>query len=793
MSVRTGGKQTMHKRIGILTFHRALNYGAVLQAYALAHHLNQLGFSAEIIDYVPSRQAEVTAFLVPPKNQTAIYRDAASLYCVKYLKGREKAFQQFQNDHIHISSERNIRNNQLLDILKEYDAIICGSDQVWNPRLRSSEKAFFLPEGENFIRISYAASMGTGRLNEYPNPAFIRKCLQRFDYISVRDQSSIKKLNDFCVLQQPVFRVVDPTLLLKPSDFDSIALPNSKEEPYIFYYTVPGRKTTIQAANYLSKRTKLPLKTLLTGIPAKFWLTNKKNVVMDQPGPDRFLSLIRDAEYVVTDSFHAAVFSILFHKKFYIIGAETNDGKLRHDERLSDLCQTFHLSHRIIQASEIRNIQIDAEEDWPTIDALREAHSAFSDSFLQKAIQGETITLPSEDNQSTDAFSPPSPRQDRICPTDQCTSCWACVNSCHFGAIVKTSMDDGRVLPTIDLDKCVHCNACRNVCPQLHPPVFNENQACYAAQWKNSDRIRSSSAGIGIALMQHILQQEGVVFGAGIDADLVVRHYCAETIEDAQRMRTSKYVFSDMGTIHQQIKEKLAQGKRVLFIGTPCQVASVKNFIHGSTDLLFCVDLVCHGMPPMAYLLQHFSGKAIAAQRYSFRGGERDLVLKAWHNEKLIYCKPWWHDEYYWCFMGFITLAEGCYSCPYATSTRVGDLTIGDFWKLDRSSLTVPMEGRISLVLINTAHGQKLWREIKDDLVFEERSLSEAIVGNHNLQRPTPVPGIRRHFLDRYKASGDFSKAFHSSKIIRRYQIDGIKKSKPVRLLAKVKKHIIHK
>ena len=220
----------------------------------------------------------------------------------------------------------------------------------------------------------------------------------------------------------------------------------------------------------------------------------------------------------------------------------------------------------------------------------------------------------------------------------------ACLNRCKVKAIVPELEKDGRILPRIDETKCIHCDACRRVCPQITPPSLQPVLTCYAAQSRDEGRIHSSSGGIGWELMKKCFSQGGCVFGSVIEKDLTAKHICAETLEDIERMRTSKYVISSMMDTYHAVQNKLKEQKKVLFIGIPCQIAGLRNFI-GQNDNLFCVDLICHGTPPMKFLLDHIKAKTKEADYYSFRGGKKDFMFQIFHEGDIKLSRFWKIDE----------------------------------------------------------------------------------------------------------------------------------------------------
>ncbi|MBQ6421753.1 MAG: Coenzyme F420 hydrogenase/dehydrogenase, beta subunit C-terminal domain [Clostridia bacterium] len=344
-----------------------------------------------------------------------------------------------------------------------------------------------------------------------------------------------------------------------------------------------------------------------------------------------------------------------------------------------------------------------------------------------------------------------------ICPADDCTGCFACKNICPKDAIETQTDMFGRTLPEIDPEKCIRCGACQRVCPVQHPVTVEKPKQCFAAQRKSAEaRNGSASGGIGAALAECILAGGGVVYGAAVQPGGKVEHIRADSLVSAQRLKNSKYVQSDIGLSYRSVRKDLKDGKTVLFTGTPCQIAGLRNYLGKDEARLYCVDIVCHGVPPMRFLEAHFASVIPDTQiaSYTFRGGSPDFRLTVSDGERTVYDKFRRLDPYYITFFNGTSYRENCYHCVYAKPSRCSDLTIGDFWGLDRSSLQSEMQGNISVVLPNTPKGAELLKMVSGDLISEERELEEAVNGNDQLRAPSEKSAWRDLFI-RSLANGE--------------------------------------
>lgn len=343
-----------------------------------------------------------------------------------------------------------------------------------------------------------------------------------------------------------------------------------------------------------------------------------------------------------------------------------------------------------------------------------------------------------------------------ICKTISCTGCFACKNICPKGAITVGYDRYDKSIPKVDESKCVNCGACMKVCP-VNRPVEKRRAEYSVAVWSQNsqDQQLSSSGGAAAVFSRWILNNGGVVFGAA-SLDKTVKHIKVETEEELEKLRGSKYVQSDIGYTYREAREALKIGRMVLFTGTPCQIAGLKNFLGKDDDNLITVDLVCHGTPPVRYLQDHIAHAAPekAWNRVSFRG-RYDWLLTVFDNNEIVYQAPRECDSYFMAFLEGLTYRDNCYACSYACPERVSDITIGDFWGLDRKKLEHDYHGRISLVLPNTEKGKRFFEQCQDGLVWERRALEEALVPEQgNLLHPSIPHPDRETFLFHYPKLG---------------------------------------
>ncbi|MFI3249007.1 MAG: Coenzyme F420 hydrogenase/dehydrogenase, beta subunit C-terminal domain [Rikenellaceae bacterium] len=318
-----------------------------------------------------------------------------------------------------------------------------------------------------------------------------------------------------------------------------------------------------------------------------------------------------------------------------------------------------------------------------------------------------------------------------------CSGCGACLASCQSGAITLNEDRYGFLYPHIDPTLCVECGACRGVCPAIQTPIFTPPLRAFACYRSNhQERLGSTSGGLATSIALAIIKLGGVVYGSRFSPPFRVVHTRCTTPEEVLELRGSKYVQSDMRDILPQIRHDLKQNKRVLFIGTPCQVAGVKALCKGSVGVLYTVDILCHGVPSLKLLTETLP-KGLATQQIKemqFRDGSK-YIFRITNYDGSHYERDLSKDIFMKGFFNGVTTRPSCSVCRYAQERRVSDLTIGDFWGL-RSTTITDYENGVSLALVNNTKGEELMRICESDITKEERPTNEAIRGNRPLNRP---------------------------------------------------------
>ena len=353
----------------------------------------------------------------------------------------------------------------------------------------------------------------------------------------------------------------------------------------------------------------------------------------------------------------------------------------------------------------------------------------------------------------------------KICKEEECTGCMACYNICPKNCITMEYNKYGELQPKIDESKCIHCNLCRKVCPNNSPINKNTPVTAFATWSKDeNDRKTSTSGAVASILYKEAIDNGYIVFGTSFDENLILKHSYTDNKEEALKYKGSKYCQSDIGKNYENVGRFLKEDKKIIFIGTPCQIQGLNKYLEVKNidkENLITVDLVCHGVPSQQYLTNYINYLEKKYKRkatnVSFRDSEK-YIFKLFDENGIICSITKDRDLYATAFLLAMLQRESCLDCKYATSNRVSDITIGDFWGIQNDDKINDEEKHkgISLVLVNTQKGNDFFNKCTSNNVFyEERKLEEAISGNAHLRRPSKRNEFRKKFRKQYK--GDFT------------------------------------
>ena len=345
---------------------------------------------------------------------------------------------------------------------------------------------------------------------------------------------------------------------------------------------------------------------------------------------------------------------------------------------------------------------------------------------------------------------------------EDCCGCSACMSICPKDAITMKPDKEGFLYPQIDDTLCVNCGMCKKVCTFQNGYDKSKSAAVpagYAVKHKDQNiRFKSRSGGMFTALTDYFFDTfHGVVYGAGYEDHFKVVHKCAHTKQERNEFRGSKYVQSDMKGCFREIKERLKNGETVLFSGTACQTAALRQYCGEKLEEnLYLIDIVCHGAPsPMIWQdflktrEKEFHGKV---EKVDFR----DKMKFGWnthHETIVIKGKELSSRIYSILFMKAAIYRPSCYHCIYANKQRPSDVTLADFWGHEKAVPGFHEDNKgCSLVLGNTEKGRKWIASVLDDIDYIE--VTGYPYRHTNMKRPTECPDNREQVWEEYLNKG---------------------------------------
>lgn len=342
-------------------------------------------------------------------------------------------------------------------------------------------------------------------------------------------------------------------------------------------------------------------------------------------------------------------------------------------------------------------------------------------------------------------------------PGKSCCGCAACVQKCPHHALQMETDDFGFFYPSIDENLCTGRGICEKICPVLHLANIEKEHdpPTYGMINKNASiRKNSSSGGVFTAVAKSVIDAGGVVFGTRFSDDFTaVLHDFTETEAGLAAFRGSKYVQSEVGETFRQCEQFLKEGRSVLFSGTPCQIAGLHTFLGKKYDNLLTIDLICHGVPaPLLwkkYVLYKVQSAKCAIKNIFFRSKTTGWMLFSfliqYCNDKQ-YSKLLNEDPYMKLFLSDVCLRESCYACNFRTKHRLSDITIADFWGIDRVDSSLFDDKGTSLVHIHSEKGKDLIEALSP--LFIKKEFPFETTNKYNVMtRQSPKPADHDAFF----------------------------------------------
>lgn len=339
-----------------------------------------------------------------------------------------------------------------------------------------------------------------------------------------------------------------------------------------------------------------------------------------------------------------------------------------------------------------------------------------------------------------------------------CVGCNACVQRCPKHCISMREDEQGFHYPKVDLDLCIQCNLCEKVCPVINQAESRKPLETLAA--KNPDdvvRMTSSSGGIFYALAEKIIEEGGVVFGARFNNQWDVIHDYAETLEGIKAFQSSKYVQSRIGETFSQAEQFLKAGRKLIFTGTPCQIAALRLFLRKEYSNLLAVDVACHSVPsPKVWKNYINSKKDISFDSINFRdktNGWLNYGFSLSDKNNCVFYQKSSENVYMRGFLNDLYSRPSCAACPAKAGKSGSDITLADFWGIWEVKPDFDSHTGASAVIVNSSKGMIAIRQLTS-INFEKVNYEDIIRYNSALIKPAKFPKQRIEFWQKFEHEG---------------------------------------
>lgn len=344
-----------------------------------------------------------------------------------------------------------------------------------------------------------------------------------------------------------------------------------------------------------------------------------------------------------------------------------------------------------------------------------------------------------------------------VCSKNKCTGCSACLNICPVNAIKFVENKEGFLYPEIDLDKCIHCDKCRNTCIALHPKITSSKiEECHAIK-AISDEVRkiSSSGGVFHYLATKILEEKGVVYGAELK-NFKVEHIRITDTKDLIKIKGSKYAQSNLKNVFQQVQKDLKDNKKVLFSGTPCQIQGLKKYLNQDYEKLYTVSVICHGVINdklmkkriLEFEKQYDTKMKSLKYRSKINGWDKSTI--EFDSKRIRKSYAFTEDSLMNLYINNFILRESCYACPAkGLENNIADIILGDYWGIYHVHREMFDNLGVSAIIIKTPKGKNLYDKVKNQFIEKETDIQNIVKYN-----PSLIESVRRP-LERSKIFND--------------------------------------
>ncbi|MBQ8942982.1 MAG: polysaccharide pyruvyl transferase family protein [Clostridia bacterium] len=659
--------------IGLMTWFEYHNYGTALQLTALNKVLSDLDNVVSVINY--KTNPLISGMFSDKgiiKNFYLIYKKLFKRMPAPFMgELREKLFSSFLSKNLAFT-ELCDSTAKLEELNNFFDCFVCGSDQIWSPSC--FDKHYFLDFVSDPNRmIAYAPSMSISLTGNKYIEKEIKNLTGRFKYISTREKKGAEIISK--LIGKDVEIVLDPTLLLDRNEWNDI-VPLSEEEgiksDYILVYMLGNNKKHWKIIKRLSSTLKLKIRI----VPVFETDLNRDGCLSEPAGPEEFIRLIRNASFVCTDSFHGMIFSVIYHKPFFVFKRFSTFDPNNQNSRVLELLNKLKLNDRLVK-KDLNKRAINKPIDYDKVDMLLAVLVEKSRKYLNSSLN--SVKEYCANAKQTKNYSI---RRN----TAFCTGCGVCATVCPKEAIEIIRNQDGFFVADVDEYKCINCAECKKVCPLLNCAFLSNISDGSLFSYKDNRKeilMTSASGGLAYKLSEYALENGYSVSGCTFDKNAQeARHIIVKEKSDLKLLQSSKYMQSYLPSVFPALFE---DKQKAFVFGLPCQIAAVRNL--RNDENLFFVDLICHGVPSYNLFLKYknwlerkrnfYTEKLDVNFRYKPKGWKEIYILVSDGNKETITSQK--KDPYFLFFENRLCYSKICYECPWRDKSSA-DIRIGDYW-----------------------------------------------------------------------------------------------------------------
>lgn len=737
------------KKVGIVSCYFKNNYGSMLQAYATKRILDNNNIQSETInidgniDFKKGKRkyyiSQITNFnfiksklgMIKMKFDTKFNKKLG-----KNISIRNKKFKEFRSE-FNLSRSSNTYKDLTKLAEERYSDIVLGSDQLWLPVNVVSNYYTLNWVPDNINKISYSTSFGVSAIPKKYNDLY-SKFLKRIDHLSVREDTGTKIIKDIANLEAKL--VSDPTILLTREEWDEVAVKERIiNEKYILCYFLGSNIEHRKFAERLKVKTGYKIVSLNHSDEYVKYSDIFADITPYDIGPREWINLIRNAEYVCTDSFHGTVFSLIYNKIFFNFRRYNSKEKTSTNSRLDSLLKIVEVSNeRILTGLEDIDKVLEYKIDFDRVNNNLNKYRNDSKKWLLNSIIWKDENI----------------KHINITSKEDCCGCTACANSCPKGAITMQGDSEGFLYPVIDKNKCTECGICKKVCPVLNK-IKNEgtNKEGYIFQYRDKEvRRESTSGGFFTAIAEYVIKYNGSVYGVSLDENFVAKHERVTKVEDLWKFRNSKYVQSNPNKTFKQVKEDLNNKLIVLYSGTACQIEGLKNYLQKDYSNLITVDVICRSVPSPLLWKKYIDekNKNKDVERVYFREkiyGYKYSNLCVHGKNKIMYNNGIDTDPYLRAFFSNIATRLSCYSCKFKEQFHKADFTIWDCFNVDDYDKKFDDDIGTTRVLVNTEKGVEIFENLSKEHNTKEIDIDKLVNNFHQMFNSTRYNSKRENFF----------------------------------------------